>query len=188
MEKKSGSLYKIYKLRDAEYDGLFFIGVTSTRIFCRPVCKAKTPLEKNCRFFASAEAAEKAGFRACKRCRPELAPGFAPVDDSKRIAGVIAGLLNEGELGDLGNMDDIAARFELSARQIRRILSKELGVSFIDMLQARRLSLAKKMLKESDVLMTEVAFASGYSSLRRFNDSFRKDCGVPPSEFRKKYN
>ena len=150
----------------------------------RPVCTAKTPKEQNCMFFSSAEAAEKALFRPCLRCRPELAPGTAPVDDASRIAHMIANRIEEGMLDDDG-LEAIAPQFELSSRQIRRILQKELGVSPIELVQTRRLLLAKQLLTETELPITEVAFASGFSSLRRFNDAFSGRYGMPPTRLRK---
>ena len=107
MEPNHAAFYKAFTSRDTRFDGVFYAGVTSTRIYCRPICPAKTPREKNCRFFASAEAAEKEFFRPCLRCRPELAPGNAPVDDSPRIAALIARRLSEGMLDDETGLEEI---------------------------------------------------------------------------------
>ena len=182
---ENDAAYSALSSRDPRFDGVFFVGVTSTGIYCRPLCPAKTPLQKNCRFFNSAEAAEKASFRPCLRCRPELAPGNAPVDDAHRIAHLIAHRIDEG-LVDVGaSLEDIAAQFELSARQLRRIVQKELGVSPIELLQTRRLLLAKQLLSETKLPITEVAFASGFSSLRRFNDAFSTHYHLPPTRLRK---
>lgn len=185
MTLDSGALYKALAARDARFDGVFFVGVTSTGIYCRPICTAKTPKAANCRFFESAEAAEKAKFRPCLRCRPELAPGNAPVDDSRRIAGLIAQRIDEGMLDDGAGLETIAKRFGWSSRQIRRIVHRELGVSPIDLVLTRRLLLAKQLLTETALPITEVAYASGFSSLRRFNDAFGGRYGMPPSRFRK---
>jgi AraC family transcriptional regulator, regulatory protein of adaptative response / DNA-3-methyladenine glycosylase II len=179
------ALYSAYASRDPRFDGIFYIGVTSTGIYCRPVCTAKTPKAGNCRFFDSAAAAEKANFRPCLRCRPELAPGNAPVDDAHRIAGLIVQRLDEGMLDGGAGLEQIAAQFGWSSRQIRRILQKELGVSPIELVQTRRLLLAKQLLTETTLPITEVAFASGFASLRRFNDAFSGRYGMPPTRFRK---
>ncbi|HET7602873.1 MAG TPA: DNA-3-methyladenine glycosylase 2 [Gemmatimonadales bacterium] len=177
--------YNAYASRDPRFDGVFFIGVTSTGIYCRPVCPARTPKPANCRFFASAEAAEKARFRPCLRCRPELAPGQAPVDGAQRIAGLIVQRIDEGMLDGGAGLERIAQQFGWSSRQIRRILQQELGVSPIELLQTRRLLLAKQLLTETRLPVTEIAFASGFASLRRFNDAFGRRYGMPPSHLRK---
>ena len=184
MTLDSGALYKALAARDARFDGVFYVGVTSTGIYCRPICTAKTPKAANCRFFESPEAAEKARFRPCLRCRPELAPGNAPIDDSRRIAGMIAQRIDEGMLDDGGGLERIAKRFGWSSRQIRRIVHRELGVSPIELVSTRRLLLAKQLLTETTLPITEVAFASGFASLRRFNDAFRRRYGMPPTRFR----
>ena len=171
--------------RDRRLDGAFVFAVRSTGIYCRPVCTARTPKEENCRFFKSAAAAEKESFRPCLRCRPELAPGSAPVDDAHRIAGLIAARLEEGLFDDGARMEEIAAQFELSARQVRRIVRKELGVSPMELVRTRRLLLAKQLLTDTALPVTEIAFASGFSSLRRFNDAFSGCYGMPPSRLRK---
>lgn len=177
--------YKALTSRDPRFDGLFFVGVTSTGIYCRPICPVKTPMQKNCRFFDTAESAEKNGFRPCLRCRPELAPGAAPVDDSRRIAHLVADRIAEGLADDRANLEEIAAQFELSSRQLRRIVQKEIGVSPVELLQTRRLLLAKQLLTETKLPIIEIAYASGFSSLRRFNDSFSKHYKMPPSRLRK---
>src|SRR5688572_31830131 len=184
MTQDSAALYSILAARDARFDGVFYIGVTSTGIYCRPICSAKTPKAANCRFFDSAEAAEQSRFRPCLRCRPELAPGNAPVDDAHRIAGMIAHRIDEGMLDDGAGLEQIATRFGWSSRQIRRILQKELGVSPIELVLTRRLLLAKQLLTETALPITAVAFASGFSSLRRFNDAFGGRYGMPPTRFR----
>jgi AraC family transcriptional regulator of adaptative response / DNA-3-methyladenine glycosylase II len=181
-------LYSAYASRDPRFDGVFFIGVTSTGIYCRPVCPARTPKAANCRFFHSAEAAEKAHFRPCLRCRPELAPGLAPVDGAHRIAGMIVQRIDEGMLDGGAGLERIAEQFGWSSRQIRRILQQELGVSPIELLQTRRLLLAKQLLTETALSVTEVAFASGFASLRRFNDAFSRRYGMPPTRLRKAMN
>lgn len=182
------ALYNVFAARDPRFDGVFFIGVTSTGIYCRPVCTAKTPKPANCRFFESAATAEKANFRPCLRCRPELAPGNAPVDDAHRIAALIAQRIDEGVLDDGAGIEKIAAQFGWSSRQIRRMVSKELGVSPIELVLTRRLLLAKQLLTETTLPIIDVAFASGFSSVRRFNDAFGARYGMPPTRFRKATN
>ena len=177
------ALYNAYASRDPRFDGVFFIGVTSTGIYCRPVCTARTPKAANCRFFESAETAEKANFRPCLRCRPELAPGNAPVDDARRIPRLIAQRIEEGMLDGAG-LETIAKQFGWSSRQIRRVVQRELGVSPIELAQTRRLLLAKQLLTETALPVTDVAFASGFSSLRRFHDAFGRRYGLAPSRLR----
>ncbi|MGH9345018.1 MAG: AlkA N-terminal domain-containing protein [Terriglobia bacterium] len=179
-------LYKALTARDPRFDGIFFVGVTSTDIYCRPICPVKTPKEANCHFFNSPQEAEREGFRPCLRCRPELAPGSAPVDDSQRIAYSIVQRIEEGVMDDHDGLEAIAGQFELSSRQIRRIIQKELGVPPIQLILTRRLLLAKQLLTETSLPVTEIAFASGFSSLRRFNDAFNSRYGMPPSRLRKK--
>jgi AraC family transcriptional regulator of adaptative response / DNA-3-methyladenine glycosylase II len=171
---------------DARFDGIFFVGVTSTRIYCRPICRVRAPKPANCRFFDTAQEAEHAGFRPCLRCRPELAPGSAPVDDAERIAALIARRLEEGQLDDESGLEAIADQFELSSRQVRRIVQKQLGVPPIQLLLTRRLLLAKQLLTETALPITDVAFASGFSSVRRFNDAFVTRYRMPPTRLRQR--
>src|SRR5438874_9288176 len=126
MRHDSQSLYKALIARDLRFDGLFFVGVASTGIYCRPICPVKPPKEVNCRFYNTAQEAEQAGFRPCLRCRPELAPGNAPADDSQRIAHLIVQGIEAGLTDETSALEAIAGEFELSSRQIRRIIQKEL--------------------------------------------------------------
>jgi len=185
MNQEHQRFYRALAARDARFDGVFFVGVTSTGIYCRPVCTAKTPKRANTRFFRTAQEAELAGFRPCLRCRPELAPGSAPVDDSQRIAQLIVQRLQEGSLDEKAGLEEIADQFELSSRQIRRIVQKELGVPPIQLLLTRRLLLAKQLLTETSLPITDIAFASGFASLRRFNDAFVNRYRMPPTRLRK---
>jgi len=180
MEREDAVFYQAYLARDARFDGVVFLGVTSTGIYCRPVCTAKTPKRENCRFFANAERAEKAGFRPCLRCRPELAPGSAPVDDASRITQLIVQRMEGAE-----GLEEIAAQFALSSRQVRRIVKGELGVSPMELILTRRLLLAKQLLTETQLPVTEIAYASGFGSLRRFNDAFVKQYKLSPTRLRK---
>jgi AraC family transcriptional regulator of adaptative response / DNA-3-methyladenine glycosylase II len=186
MVREHQSFYKALSARDARFDGVFFVAVTSTGIYCRPICPVKTPKQVNCRFFNSAQEAEQAHFRPCLRCRPELAPGNAPVDASQRIAHLILQRLEEGTIANDAGLESIARQFELSSRQIRRIIQKELGVSPIQLLLTRRLLLAKQLLTETKLPVTQIAFASGFSSLRRFNDAFNSRYRLAPTRLRKK--
>jgi len=178
--------YDALRSHDPRFDGVFFVGVSSTGVYCRPICPAKTPRRANCRFFASAETAEKAGFRPCLRCRPELAPGQAPVDKAHRIAHLLSRRIEEGLLDDGAGLEEISAQFGLGARQLRRIVQRELGVSPVELLQTRRLLLAKQLLTETALPITEIAFASGFSSLRRFNAAFLTHYRLSPTRLRRR--
>ena len=184
MTTDPNALYAAFAARDARFDGVFYVGVTSTGIYCRPVCTARTPRAANCRFFDSAEAAEKANFRPCLRCLPELVPGNAPVDDAHRIAALLVREINEGMLDDGAGLERVAQRFGWSSRQIRRIVHRELGVSPMELVLTRRLLLAKQLLTETPLPISEIAYASGFRSLRRFNDAFSERYGMPPTRFR----
>ncbi|MDB6034154.1 MAG: adenosine deaminase [Verrucomicrobiales bacterium] len=186
MKRDTQSLYKALIARDLRFDGLFFVGVKSTGVYCRPVCPVKPPKEINCRFYDSAQEAELAGFRPCLRCRPELAPGNAPIDNSQRIAHLIVRRIEEGTAEETGALEAIAREFELSSRQIRRIIQKELGVPPIQLILTRRLLLAKQLLTETKLPVTEIAFASGFASLRRFNDAFTTRYRMAPTHLRKR--
>src|ERR1700686_3199592 len=186
MDPDHRRLYNALIARDSRFDGVFFVGVTSTGVYCRPICRVKTPNAANCRFFGTEQEAGQPGFRPCLRCRPELAPGNAPVDDAQRIAQLIVQRLEEGQLDEEAGLGEIADQFELSSRQIRRIVHNELGVPPIQLLLTRRLLLAKQLLTETMLPIPEVGFASGFSSLRRFNDAFTRRYGMPPTRLRKK--
>lgn len=179
------SYYSALSARDARFDGVFYVGVTSTGIYCRPICPARTPKRANCRFFDSAQAAEQATFRPCLRCRPELAPGTAPVDDAKRIAHQLVQRMEDGHIRENANLDTIAAQFDLSPRQMRRIVQQEMGVPPIALLQSRRLLLAKQLLTETALPVTEIAFASGFASVRRFNAAFLSRYRLTPRDLRR---
>ena len=185
MEEDINTCYKALTARDARFDGVFFVGVTSTGIYCRPICTARTPKKSNCKFFNSPEAAEKEFFRPCLRCRPELAPGNAPIDSSQRIANLFLLCVEGGHFNEEVGLEDIAFQFGLSSRQIRRIIQNEFGVSPIELILTRRLLLAKKLLTETVMSITDVAFASGFLSLRRFNDAFKKRYKMTPSTIKK---
>jgi len=179
------ALVSAHRSRDPRFDGVFFVGVTTTGIYCRPICTARTPKAANCRFFPSAAAAEHASFRPCLRCRPELAPGNAPVDGARRVASRIAHRIGEGLLDEGNGVEAIAAEFHMSSRQVRRIVQRELGVSPMELVLTRRLLLAKQLLTETDLPVIDIAFSSGFSSLRRFNDAFSRRYRMPPTRLRR---
>ena len=177
------SCYRALKTHDARFDGRFFVGVSSTRIYCRPVCTVKTPRRENCTFYASASAAEEAGYRPCLRCRPELAPGNAPIDAVGRLAQATASCIEDGLLDEAG-VDELAERLRVSDRHLRRVFHSEFGVSPLRFAQTQRLLLAKRLLADTGLSVTEVAFASGFSSLRRFNTLFKERYRLRPSQLR----
>jgi AraC family transcriptional regulator of adaptative response / DNA-3-methyladenine glycosylase II len=177
--------YRALLGRDARFDGLFFVGVKTTGVYCRPVCTAKTPGRGRCRFFASAALAERAGFRPCLRCRPELAPGHAPVDCVRTTARAAAARIEAGALSDGGSLEELAASLGLSSRQLRRSVRKELGVSPVELAQTNRLLLAKRLIAETQLPLVQVAFAAGFESVRRFNALFRSHYRLTPSALRR---
>ncbi len=185
MNTDDDAFYRALTARDARFDGVFFVGVTSTHIYCRPICSARTPRRENCRFFPHAAAAERAGFRPCLRCRPELAPGQAPVDAVGRTARLAAARIEAGALNGEGGLETLAKEFGLSSRQLRRVVRKELGASPVELAQTARLLLAKRLLAESRLPVIRVAFASGFESVRRFNALFRSHYGLTPTRLRR---
>jgi len=176
--------YRALRAHDARFDGRFFVGVGTTRIYCRPVCTVRAPKRENCRFFPSAAAAESQGFRPCLRCRPELAPGYAAVDANRRLARSAAGLIEDGSLTD-SRLPDLAAVLGVTDRHLRRVFQEEFGVAPIEYAQTQRLLLAKRLLTDTALPVTEVAMASGFASLRRFNDLFRRRYRMTPGELRR---
>lgn len=176
--------YSALRSRDVRFDGLFFVGVTTTGVYCRPICPARLPRRERCRFFAHAAEAEQGGFRACFRCRPELAPGRAVVDSGPRLVSAALRRIDEGYLND-HSLDDLAAELGVTARHLRRTMSTALGVSPVELAQTRRLALAKQLLQDTSLPLTEVALAAGFASLRRFNELFRNRFGRAPSTLRR---
>ena len=176
--------HRALQTHDARFDGCLFVAVSSTRIYCRPVCRVKAPKRENCRFYASAALAEAAGYRPCLRCRPELAPGNAAIDAGQRIAHQAASLIENGALTDLG-MDGIADRVGVTTRHLRRIFQAEFGVTPIRFAQTHRLLLAKHLLTDTTLPSTVIAFTAGFSSVRRFNATFQERYRLNPRQLRK---
>ena len=176
--------YQALLSRDRRFDGVFFVGVASTGIYCRTVCTAKPPQRKNCTFYPSAAAAERAGYRPCLRCRPELAPGQAKIDAIGRLAAAAAGQIENGVLTER-SVAELAQLLGVSDRHLRRVLRQELGVSPIQLAQTQRLLLAKRLLTDSQLSIAEVAFASGFSSVRRLNVLFKERYRLRPTDLRK---
>ena len=186
MSLHDDAAYLALKTHDARFDGRLFVGVTSTGIYCRPVCRVRTPLRRNCRFFANAASAEREGFRPCLRCRPELSPGLSLVDSSQVLAQHAARLIEQAaRSGSDPYLPDIAARLGVTDRHLRRIFQQAHGVTPIDYLSTQRLLLAKQLLTDTDLPVTQVALASGHASLRRFNAAFVQRYRMNPSALRK---
>ncbi len=184
MPLDSHTCYRALRARDARFDGRFFVAVSSTRIYCRPVCTVKPPKRENCRFYPSAAAAESAGYRPCLRCRPELAPGNASVDAITRVAQAAASLIEDCTLDDAG-LEAVAARLGITDRHLRRAFGAEFGVSPVAFAQTQRLLLAKRLLTDTSLPVTEVAYASGFGSLRRFNALFKQRYRLQPNRLRR---
>lgn len=180
----SDNCYRALSTRDARFDGRFFVGVRTTRIYCRPVCNVRLPRRENCRFFRSAAAAEVEGFRPCLRCRPELAPGLASIDAAARFAQAAVQLIEDGVL-EQGGIDALAARIGITSRHLRRIFEAEFGVSPIEYAQTQRLLLAKRLLTDTSLPVVDVAYASGFASVRRFNALMRTRYRMAPSRLRR---
>ncbi len=183
-QESKEALFRAFKAHDTRFDGKVYMGVTTTGIYCRPVCAARMPKFGNCEFFGSATEAEQAGFRPCKTCRPELAPD-ANDQDHDKIAGRVAAYIEESCSTGV-SMEDVAAKFGFSLRQLRRIFKEEFNVTMIEYQQTCRLLLAKKLLTETDLSVTEISAASGFGSVRRLNDTFREKYRMAPGELRKR--
>lgn len=181
---QNAAWYAAFKAKDVRFDGRFYVGVSSTGIYCRPVCPAKLPKEENCAFFVTAATAEQAGYRPCLMCRPELAPGAAPIDATSALAGRAARLLEEN-CGSGQTMEEYVRRLGCSERHFRRAFKDAFKVAPIHYLQTCRLLLAKNLLTDTDLPVLDVAMASGFGSLRRFNDLFRKHYRLSPAALRK---
>jgi AraC family transcriptional regulator of adaptative response / DNA-3-methyladenine glycosylase II len=184
MKLDSDSCYQALVSRDPRFDGLMFVGVSSTGIYCRLICNSRRPLKRNCTFYPNAAAAEQAGFRPCLRCRPEIAPGNARVDAHNRLAVTLGRRIEEGALNEI-NLPQLAAQMGISDRHLRRVIQDEFGVSPNKLLETQRLLTAKLLLTDTTLPVTEVAYASGYASLRRFNDVFKSHYRLNPSQFRR---
>lgn len=170
--------------RDARFDGLFFTAVTSTGIYCRPVCPAPAPKPRNVRYYANAASAAAAGFRPCLRCRPELSPDAIQHRYHDKWVGAALELIADGEL-HAGSVETLAGKIGLSTRQLRRLFLQTVGVTPKAVHTNRRLLLAKQLLTETALPMTQVALAAGFNSLRRFNAAFSESCGMAPGAIRR---
>ncbi len=176
--------YRALRSHDPRFDGRFFVGVSSTGIYCRPVCTVRAPKPANCTFYSSAAAAESAGYRPCLRCRPELAPGNSSVDAKHRIAHSAAAMIQRGALEEIG-LEGIAARLGVTGRHLRRVFGAEFGVTLVAFGQTHRLLLAKRFLTDTALPVTDVAFAAGFGSLRRLENLFKERYRLSPYQLRK---
>ena len=184
MELDHAACYRAITLRDARFDGRFFTAVKTTGIYCRPICPARTPHPANVTFFPTAAAAQEAGYRPCLRCRPEAAPDLGAW---RGTSNTVARGLRLIELGALDEacVEDLALRLGVGERQLRRLFREHLGASPVAVAQTRRVLLAKQLIQETRLSMAEVAFAAGFGSIRRFNETFRALFGRAPLELRR---
>ena len=183
--KNPNSLYEAFKAKDARFDGRFFVGVSSTGIYCRPVCRAKQPKPENCRFYLTAAEAEQAGYRPCLLCRPEIAPGASITDAAANLVYRAARML-EKNCGNGISIDELAGRLGYTDRHLRRVFTAEYNVSPVQYLQTCRLLLAKNLLTDTNLSVLDVAMSAGFGSVRRLNDLFRKHYHLSPTALRKK--
>jgi AraC family transcriptional regulator, regulatory protein of adaptative response / DNA-3-methyladenine glycosylase II len=178
--------YRAITSRDARFDGRFFTAVTSTGIYCRPICPAQTPKRANVRFYATAAAAEAAGFRACLRCRPHLAPGSLQPIGGDRVADRALRLIASGAADGGAGVAAVARRLEISERHLHRVLCDAVGAGPLTLARMRRLQTARTLIEQTGMAITEVAFSAGYSSLRQFNSELLAGTGRPPTELRRR--
>ncbi|MFV0132965.1 bifunctional transcriptional activator/DNA repair enzyme AdaA [Streptomyces sp. HMX87] len=177
------SRYEAVRSRDARFDGAFFFAVETTGIYCRPSCPAVTPKRRNVRFFATAAAAQGSGFRACRRCRPDAVPGSADWNVRADVVGRAMRLIGDGVV-DREGVAGLAARLGYSARQVQRQLTAELGAGPVALARAQRAHTARVLLQTTGMPVTEIAFASGFASVRQFNDTIRAVYAATPSALR----
>lgn len=180
-------LYRALECRDARFDGLIYVAIQSTGIYCRPVCPARTPHLSNCHFYPSAAAAQDAGFRPCLRCRPETAPELASWRGTSNTVSRALAFISEGALdADSAGVDQLAERLGVGERQLRRLFLQHLGASPISVAQTRRVLFAKRLIHDTRMPMAQVALASGFRSVRRFNETFHSLYRRPPGALRRK--
>lgn len=176
--------YRAIETRDRRFDGRLFVAVTTTGIYCRPFCPARTPKRQNTRFFATAAAAQEAGFRPCLRCRPEISPQLAVWHGSANTVSRALALIETGAL-DEAHVEALAERLGVGERHLRRLFRCHLGASPVSIAQTRRILLAKQLIQDTRLKMTDVAAAAGFGSLRRFNETFQRLYQRPPTALRR---
>jgi AraC family transcriptional regulator of adaptative response / DNA-3-methyladenine glycosylase II len=179
------SCYQAAQSRDPRFDGWFITAVTSTGIYCRPSCPAMTPKRENVRFYPTAAAAQQAGFRACKRCRPDAAPGSPEWDGRADVVARAMRLIGDGVV-DREGVPGLATRLGYSVRQLQRMLLAELGAGPIAIARAQRAQTARVLIETTELSMLEIAFAAGFSSVRQFNDTIRTVFATAPTELRRR--
>jgi len=184
MELDRDICYRAVKSRDPRFDGRFFTGVTSTGIYCRPVCPAVAPLKKNVEFYACAAAAEKAGFRPCRRCRPETSPGTPAWLGTSATVSRALRYIHEGAL-DESSVDDLADRLGMTGRHLLRLFDDHLGTTPVAVAQTRRVHFARNLIEQTNLPMTRIALASGFGSIRRFNVLVKQTFKRTPTELRR---
>jgi AraC family transcriptional regulator of adaptative response / DNA-3-methyladenine glycosylase II len=184
MDLDHDACYRALSQRDSRFDGRFFTAVKTTGIYCRPVCPARTPHSKNVIFYPTAAAAQEAGYRPCLRCRPETAPDLGAWRGTSNTVSRALSLIELGAL-DQGDVAALAERLGLGERQLRRLFREHLGASPIAVAQTRRVLLAKQLIHETRLPMAEIAFASGFGSVRRFNEAFFSLFERAPRELRR---
>ncbi|AXK36333.1 DNA-3-methyladenine glycosylase 2 family protein [Streptomyces armeniacus] len=177
------SRYEAVRSRDARFDGVFFLGVTTTGIYCRPSCPAVTPKREHVRYYATAAGAQSAGFRACRRCRPDAVPGSPEWDVRADVVGRAMRMIADGVV-DREGVAGLAARLGYSARQVQRQLTAELGAGPVALARAQRAHTARVLLQTTPLAVTEIAFAAGFASVRQFNDTVREIYATTPSGLR----
>jgi AraC family transcriptional regulator of adaptative response / DNA-3-methyladenine glycosylase II len=183
MKLDRGACYRAVSSRDRRFDGVFFIAVRTTRIYCRPSCPARTPALRNVEFHPTAAAAQAAGFRACKRCLPDATPGSPEWDVAADVAGRAMRLISDGVV-DRDGVEGLAARVGYTPRHLNRLLTSELGAGPLALARARRAQTARVLIETTDLQFAEIAFASGFASIRQFNDTIREVYALSPSELR----
>lgn len=184
MDMDHDACYRAVLTRDPRFDGRIFGGVKTTGIYCRPICPARTPKRENMTFFPSAAAAQEAGFRPCLRCRPETSPDLGSWRGTSNTVSRALGLIEAGAL-DEGDVEAVADRLGVGERQLRRLFKQHLGASPVAVAQTRRVLLAKQLIHETALPMSEVALAAGFGSVRRFNETFQQIFGRPPGALRR---
>lgn len=186
MSLDADAAYLVLKARDARFDGRLFVGVTSTGVYCRPVCRVRTPRRENCRFFDTRAQAEAATFRPCMKCRPEIAPGLSQMDSSRALADTAARWVEHAvHSGEDVSVPQLAARLGVTDRHLRRIFQAAHGVAPHEYLTTQRLLLAKQLLTDTQQPITQVAHAAGFASLRRFNAAFAERYRFNPTQLRR---